>query len=470
MAGATSYTWTLPGGWTGTSTTTSITTTASGTSGNVTVASNNNTCGSSAASTLAVTVSDVPAQPGIITGNVSVCSGSSNTYSVAAVAGATTYTWTLPNGWTGTSTTASITATTSTTGGNVSVTANNTCGSSTSQTLAVTVGIPATPGAIIGNATVCSGSSNTYSVAVVSGATSYTWTLPTGWTGISTTETIATTANTTGGDITVTVNNTCGSSVAQTLAVTVNSIPAQPGTISGSASICSGSSNTYSITAVATSYTWTLPGGWTGTSTTNSITTVASTTSGNVGVIANNTCGASASQTLAVSVNIKPAKPIITVSTANPETPVLTASGGATTGYQWFKNGVAISGATSNTFTVTSEGSYTVQLTLNGCVSTLSDAQAIIVTGDGLFLSASEQFYLYPNPTSSSLFISLRQFKSGEEVNITVSDLLGRTIESTKGFGGTDKEINVRSLASGQYVVTLQQSKQKVTARFIKSN
>jgi hypothetical protein len=57
------------------------------------------------------------------------------------VDGADSYTWTLPDGWTGTSTTNSITATAGPAGGNVTVTASNACGASpaASQTVAVTV-------------------------------------------------------------------------------------------------------------------------------------------------------------------------------------------------------------------------------------------------------------------------------------------------------------------------------------------
>jgi hypothetical protein len=54
----------------------------------------------------------------------------------------------------------------------------------------------------------------------------------------------------------------------------------------------------------ATSYTWTLPGGWTGTSTTNSITATAGSNGGAVTVAASNACGASPAASLAVAVTI----------------------------------------------------------------------------------------------------------------------------------------------------------------------
>ncbi|MDD3875108.1 MAG: T9SS type A sorting domain-containing protein [Bacteroidales bacterium] len=80
----------------------------------------------------------IPPTPGVITGSTSVCQGSTNTYSVAPVSGATSYTWTLPNGWTGTSTSNSINATGGTSG-NITVTANNSYGSSSAQTLTINV-------------------------------------------------------------------------------------------------------------------------------------------------------------------------------------------------------------------------------------------------------------------------------------------------------------------------------------------
>ena len=152
----------------------------------------------------------------------------------------------------------------------------------------------------------------------------------------------------------------------------------------------------------------------------------------------------------------------------NPEAPVLTASGGTT--YQWFKNGTAISGATANAHTVTSEGSYTVQGSAGSCKSLMSDAQVIIVTGDNYFNAAGQGLYLYPNPAANILMVPLHQFETDQEVKIDLTDLLGRNVESTKGTGGTVKEINVQSFPSGKYLVILQQSRQRVVVQFIKSN
>jgi hypothetical protein len=387
VSGATSYTWTLPSGWTGTNTTNSINPTVGANSGNITVTANN-ACGSSAAQTLAVTVNPTPSQPGTISGNTTVCQGSSQTYSVAAVSGATSYTWTLPSGWSGTNTTNSINPTVGANSGNITVTANNTCGSSTAQTLAVTVNpTPSQPGTISGATTVCQGSSQTYNVTPVSGATSYTWTLPSGWSGTSSSNIIPVTVGANNGNITVTANNACGSSAAQTLAVTVSTPPSQPGVISGATTVCQGSSQTYSVTPVsgATSYTWTLPSGWSGTNTTNSINPTVGANSGNITVTANNTCGSSTVRTLAVTVSPVPSQPGIisgntTVCQGSSQTYSVTPVSGATS-YTWTLPSGWTGTNTTNSINPTvgaNSGNITVTAN-NGCGSSTVRTLAITV-------------------------------------------------------------------------------------------
>ena len=390
VIGASSYTWTLPAGWAGTSTTNSIIAIPGSTGGNITVVANSN-CGSSAAQTFAVTVEALPAAPGPISGNIAVCPASSNTYSISTVSGAITYIWTKPSGWSGASSSNSITLTSSLASGSITVTANNTCGASAAQTLAVTVNTtPAAPGTISGSAVVCSGSSNTYSILAIAGATSYTWTMPGGWTGTSATNSIVATASSTSGNITVAADNVCGSSTAQTLGVIVNSAaPGMPGPIVGNATICESSSNIYSIAPVigAISYTWTLPGGWTGTSTTNSISAVASSTNGNITVTANNACGASAAQTLNVTISGGSALPQPgpingndTICSGSTNTYSITPLSGATS-YTWtLPLGWTGSSATDSITVVANSGSGTISVSANNtCGSSSPQTLAVLV-------------------------------------------------------------------------------------------
>ena len=170
---------------------------------------------------------DTPTVPGPISGNTLVCYGSVQTYTIYSVPNATSYIWTLPTGWTGSSTSTSITVTVDTPSANISVVSQNSCSiSTTTRTLAVSVVIaPNQPDPITGDTVFCAGTSTAYSIAPVAGATSYTWTLPSGWTGSSSTNSITITSNSTSGYITVTADNLCGSSPPESLYVTVNPLP-----------------------------------------------------------------------------------------------------------------------------------------------------------------------------------------------------------------------------------------------------
>lgn len=119
-----------------------------------------------------------PLQPGPISGINSVCVNNSNTYSIISVPDATNYTWILPSGWTGTSTTTSINATVGSNNGSISVRANNSCGNSTWQSLPVTVdSIPPKAGEITGNIFVSTSHLENYSIKPVNRSTGYTWSI-----------------------------------------------------------------------------------------------------------------------------------------------------------------------------------------------------------------------------------------------------------------------------------------------------
>lgn len=81
----------------------------------------------------------IPSSPDTITGNIAVNEGSINTYTVTPVVGAYLYTWSLSNGFTGTSTTNSISVTTGATSGTISVRAESPCGYSEFTHLNITV-------------------------------------------------------------------------------------------------------------------------------------------------------------------------------------------------------------------------------------------------------------------------------------------------------------------------------------------
>jgi hypothetical protein len=321
IANATAYTWSYSGtgaAINGTGPSVTIDFGPSAVSGNLTVRGVN-ACGSGIASAnYPVTVNPLPGAAGTISGTAAVCQGQSGvSYTVPAIPNATSYVWTLPAGASGTSTTNSITVnySASALSGNITVRGRNACGDGIMSSLAVTVNpLPGAAGTISGAAAVCQGHSGvSYTVPAIPNATSYVWTLPTGASGTSTTNSITVNYSTSAlsGNITVRGRNACGDGTVSTMAVTVNPLPGTAGTISGAAAVCQGQSGvSYTVPAIpnATSYVWTLPAGASGTSTTNSITVNYSTSalSGNITVRGRNACGDGSASVLAVTLNPLP--------------------------------------------------------------------------------------------------------------------------------------------------------------------
>jgi hypothetical protein len=325
------------------------------------------------------------AQPGTITGPSTFCPGDPISYSVPPVAGGV-FTWTLPTGWTGFSTSNTITVTPGpgTLPVTLGVQVTSSCGPiSIARNTTIAAGsAPSPPGTITGNAFVCGNTQQTYSVLPVGGAMYYTWTLPNGWTGASTTNSInVTTSNSGTGSITVRAVNGCGQSTANTLPVTVIATLANPGTITGSDTVCSGSLLTYSIAPVngATSYTWTLPSGWSGTTTGTSIQTFAGSTSGPLRVTAYVSCAISPVSTKNIAV-VTTVLPTVSI-TAPPSTLcqgstiTITANStfpGNNPNYQWKKNGINVTafGNAYTTNTLMKGDSVSVTMTSNSsCAS-----------------------------------------------------------------------------------------------------
>jgi hypothetical protein len=295
------------------------------------------------------------------------CAGATVTFTTSTVTNATSYVWTVPTGWTilDYPTTTTMRATVGTNPGNVTSQAVNCYGTGIAKSQAFTPSvIPATPSAITGNTEVCAGSSNTYSVAAVSGATSYTWTLPAGWTGTSTTNTITVTSNNTGGTISVTANSSCGSSSPQTLNVTVTPLPNTPSTPTSDNAACGPVTLTRGNPPANEVWYWQGTDA-NGTSETNSNLTFLANTSGTYYIRSKNTVtgcwSSSASITVSVndntSITTQPANQTVSIGSQATFTVSTTGSG---LSYQWQEstdNGVnwnnvsGGSGATTSSYT-----------------------------------------------------------------------------------------------------------------------
>jgi hypothetical protein len=263
---ATSYTWSPASSTLGTITsgqgTATITVTMGVASGTFTVTATN-ACGTSTMGTFAVTsAGSIPTVAPSY--NSPVCSGNTINLMANATGGPTSYSWTGPSAFTSTLANPSITNCTAANAGTYSVTATNSCGTSTVGTVAVvvnatpTVTLTATPSAI------CAGSSSTLSV---SGASTYTWSPNTNLSATTGASVTANPPSTTTYSVIGTSASGCTSST-MTVVLTVNPLPAAPtiGTTyadpCGGTQIAVGQIVTYSVTAVAgETFSWSTTGG-----------------------------------------------------------------------------------------------------------------------------------------------------------------------------------------------------------------
>ncbi len=432
-----------------------------------------------------------PAVPGAITGPLTLCQNSMNTYTVAAVNGATSYTWTLPSGWTGSSATSSINATASAASGTITVVANNACGSSPAQTIAVTVhpvftvnttaaicqgdslllggsyqktagsymdmlqsvngcdsmvttALTINPLPVItttGDTTICAGD---LAVLTAYGAASYTW-QPGNLTG----QTITVNPNQL---TTYLVQGTDANGCKNTamIVVTVNPLPLV--NLSNQNPVC------IDVPAFALSGGTPAGGSYSGTGVSNNQFNPAVAAAGTHTITysytdANTGCSNSSTNTILVN----PLPPVPTIS-ANGNT--FTSS--AASGNQWYMNGNAVNGATGQTFTCTANGNYTVCVTdANGCKSCSS---VLNFTTFGMIENQdARELSVYPNPFSGEVTLKLSKGKA----QATIYNSLGEIIYSAQ-LTDQPLTIHLQEVPTGIYFLRAQSENGTVTKKIIK--
>lgn len=240
----------------------------------------------------------------------------------------------------------------------------------------------------------------------------------------------------------------------------------QPSSIAGINNMCAGNGVTsYSIPVVAgaTSYVWTLPVGWSGSSSTNLINGTPGN-SGNITVAASNSCGLSPTQSFFV--NINPLPSVNATSSSNllciGQSATLSATGA--NNYTWNPGGtgssIVISPTSNTTYTLTGVDG-------NGCSNNFIYTQNVTsCTSINQLTNLSEQISIYPNPFNNKFILS---FKSGVCVNCSVSvfNSLGSLIYK-QNITSEITEINLNTHGSGIYFVKVTDGTSTFTNKIIK--
>ncbi len=135
------------------------------------------------------------------------------------------------------------------------------------------------------------------------------------------------------------------------------------------------------------------------------------------------------------------------------------AQEGAT--YQWLdcnNNYSPIIGATSQSFTPDSSGSYAVSVTVGACTDTSDCYEITVPTG----LDNLDNIRIYPNPVSNYVNISGLQ----ENANITITDASGKVFVNK--ITNSDVRISMDKLPQGVYILKVQTDKQLIIKNIVK--
>ncbi|SHH50978.1 Por secretion system C-terminal sorting domain-containing protein [Chryseolinea serpens] len=160
---------------------------------------------------------------------------------------------------------------------------------------------------------------------------------------------------------------------------------------------------------------------------------------------------------------ICPAAPVINSSADGTSLTTPTPLAGST--IQWYRNNVAVSGATTATLPINmfENATYAVEVTYFGCVGRSTD-YTYLITGTE---KPSNILALYPNPVRDELNIHLKE--AAASVTFTINDITGRPMKVVQG-SGQEHVLSLRDLPAGPYVLMIDNGAQKQAHKIIKVN
>ncbi|MDB5236427.1 MAG: C-terminal target protein [Hymenobacter sp.] len=147
-------------------------------------------------------------------------------------------------------------------------------------------------------------------------------------------------------------------------------------------------------------------------------------------------------------------------------------SSSATTGNQWYRDGQLIVGATGQTFSVTTNGTYTVTASTPtsgaGCTSAPSVALVILSSQHAL---PGTSLNVLPNPTPDGRF-SVVLTGYHQPIQLKVFDALGRTVAQgsvpAPNPQGTTQALDLNALGAGMYLLQVRTANSLETRRVVR--
>lgn len=164
---------------------------------------------------------------------------------------------------------------------------------------------------------------------------------------------------------------------------------------------------------------------------------------------------------------INPMKPQVAVENSDIGLPMLVSS--SSTGNQWYYNGFGINGATSSSLNVTESGFYNVKVTIDNCVSQISDDTNLTITGiENVY---TEKTMVYPSPAQKRIKIELSAFDHSRPIDIIIYNTLSQLMDHTTTDNNQERvELDISKLPNGIYILKADQGKITRQVKFVKED
>jgi len=140
----------------------------------------------------------------------------------------------------------------------------------------------------------------------------------------------------------------------------------------------------------------------------------------------------------------------------------------APTGNQWYLNGRLMEGVTAQRFSPGYLGYYTVQVTINNCVSVMSDQFIYTANTFTKIGTGNLSVKMYPNPAHGEA--RLQVTGATGSIAVTITDIAGKTVWQSARLP-VDKTIilPVAKFASATYIVTVRDRQHIVSLKLVKA-
>jgi len=166
-----------------------------------------------------------------------------------------------------------------------------------------------------------------------------------------------------------------------------------------------------------------------------------------------------------VSDSIKPSKLNTFIPTLTYNGTTLTAPTGYTK-YEWFKNNTPLGTTTTNTYSTTSSGTDCFQVMTTSSAGCVQRSALVCKVTTGINnITGSDALTVTPNPAAN--FITLNPITNSSAIRYTITSLSGQAVLNG-AIGMANQPIDISSLATGSYYITINTNEEIKHIRFIK--